>query len=110
MILGGVAPGEGAIVTRERNVAVDTWRVDADSGRWFLVETNYDHWVPPPADDDRRDPANQHMNKTDRSSFDDKTMLHVMTSFPNLNSETTYTAIMSPAKDVYYSFTQNNNK
>lgn len=22
--------------------------------RWFEVETNYDHWAPPPADDDRR--------------------------------------------------------
>ena len=24
------------------------------AGRWFLVETNYDHWVAPPARDDRR--------------------------------------------------------
>jgi hypothetical protein len=22
--------------------------------RWFEVETNYDHWAPPPADDNRR--------------------------------------------------------
>lgn len=22
--------------------------------RWFEVETNYDHWVPPPASDNRR--------------------------------------------------------
>lgn len=110
MILGGAKVGEGAVVTRERESVVDTWLVDSTVGRWFLVETNYDHWVPPPAGDDRRDPANEHMNATSPDTFSDKTMLGVLTQFPNLNSHTTYTAVMSAATGTYYSMTQNTDK
>ena len=74
----------------------------------MAVETNYDHWKPAPAHDDRRDPANKHMNATDRASFNQNTMWKVMNMFPNLNSETTYTAVMSAGLDYYHCETQNN--
>jgi N-acylethanolamine-hydrolysing acid amidase len=112
MIIGGVTSGQGAVVTRERNVAVDTWKLGSAIGSagqsWFLVETNYDHWVAAPANDDRRDPANAHMNATNRSFFTDQTMYQVLSQFPNLNSHTTYTAVTSAFTGVYYAFTQNN--
>lgn len=54
IILGGVAAGEGAVVTRDRSGPADTWLLDAAAGRWYLVETNYDHWKPVPPTDDRR--------------------------------------------------------
>ena len=97
-------------MTRERNVAVDTWTLDTTNGsdRWFLVETNYDHWTPPPSSDDRRDPAIAHMNATNRNNFTDQTMFKVLSQFPNLNSATTYTAVTSAFTGVYYSVTQNN--
>ena len=110
MIIGGVKPGEGAIVTRERQAVVDTWKLDNSTGRWFLVETNYDHWVPAPESDDRRDPANKRMNATSPAELSDKTLLNVLTQFPNLNRETTYTTIMSAGTGVYYGMTQNNDK
>lgn len=51
IIMGGQTAGEGAVVTRNRDKAADVWRLDAPS-RWFLVETNYDHWKPvPPVSD-----------------------------------------------------------
>nr|XP_006821136.1 PREDICTED: N-acylethanolamine-hydrolyzing acid amidase-like [Saccoglossus kowalevskii] len=53
-IIGGVQPGEGAVITRDRLTAKDVWRLDSKNKRWFLVETNYDHWLPPPSSDDRR--------------------------------------------------------
>lgn len=108
MIIAGAQAGEGAVVTRERNVAVDTWTIDAASGRWFLVETNYDHWVAPPASDDRRDPTNERMNALSPSNITDHNLYNVMSQFPTLNQHTTYTAVMSAANNVFYSFTQNN--
>ena len=31
--------------------------LDVSSGRWYLVETNYDHWKQPLVIDNRRDPV-----------------------------------------------------
>ena len=44
IIVGGTKSGEGAVITRDRASAKDLWRLDPDNGRWYLVETNYDHW------------------------------------------------------------------
>ena len=32
-IVGGVRPGEGAVITRDRMKAKDVWTLDADHGR-----------------------------------------------------------------------------
>ena len=31
--------------------------MDVANGSWFILETNYDHWKPPPSFDDRRTPV-----------------------------------------------------
>ena len=36
---------------------LNTWRINADDGEWFLVQTNYDHWIPMPPWDNRKAPA-----------------------------------------------------
>lgn len=104
IIMGGTN-GQGAIVTRERSSAVDTWKLDSGLGRWFLVETNDDHWEVP--DDIRRDAANGHMNATTPDKVSQQFMSGVMSAYPNLNSETTYTTIMNVDGGVYYSKTHN---
>jgi hypothetical protein len=54
-IICGTKPNEGAVLTHDRYENGDTMTLSfAD---WFLVQTNYDHWLPPPENDDRRDPA-----------------------------------------------------
>jgi N-acylethanolamine-hydrolysing acid amidase len=98
-------PGDGAVVTRDRQKAVDVWRLDPPS-RWFLVETNYDHWfrpratqkhsqprrLPVPPSDNRRGPANARMNASSAAALTpDYLYAHVMDKFPHLNSATTYT-------------------
>ena len=40
------------------------WRLDDGIGGWFLVETNYDHWGPVGAHDNRREIILQTMNAT----------------------------------------------
>lgn len=106
IIVGGAKPGEGAIVTRNRTVVADLWELDAPS-RWFLVETNYDHWLPPPSSDNRRDPANRHMNATGSAGIGSGSMFKILSEFPNLNSETTYTTIMSATTGAYFSVARN---
>jgi len=46
-------PKSGAIISRNRTVAADIWSLDPNNGRWFEVETNYDHWKNPPWFDNR---------------------------------------------------------
>ena len=102
IIVGGVGLEEGAVITRDRAAAVDIWRLNTIEGRWFLVETNYDHWEPPPADDDRRDPANKAMNGTGRANLNGSSLFTVLSTPPVLNDGTTYTLIMSAAMPDLY--------
>ncbi|KAK3605187.1 hypothetical protein CHS0354_012996 [Potamilus streckersoni] len=97
-ILAGVNPGEGAVITKERLETIDIWRLDPDQGRWFVVETNYDHWTTPPPSDDRRDPANKAMTRLGQQNINKVSLFAVMSVQPVLNNHTTYTVIMSPAQ------------
>lgn len=97
-IIAGVKPGEGTIITKGRLEPDDIWTINATSGRWFEVETNYDHWVPPPQSDDRRDPANKAMKAMGQTSISVQSLFNVMSTRPVLNNKTTYTVVFSAAK------------
>ena len=101
LIIAGVKSGQGAVITRNRINTRDLWRLDPPS-QWFLVETNYDHWLPPPPSDDRRDPAIKHMNQIGWSNISLDALFSVLTTPPVLNSRTTYTTLMSPATPNKY--------
>lgn len=102
-ILAGASKGQGAVVTRDRNAAVDTWRITDDE--WFLVETNDDHWKPPT--DDRRDAARHNMQQYNPDTMEASAMMAVMNLHPTLNSMTTYTAVMSAGNNYYRNILQN---
>lgn len=106
IIVGGARFGEGAIITRDRPHAADVWRLQMPE-RWFILETNYDHWNAPPADDDRRDPANKMMNTSSVAKVTLDHLDQVLTTFPVLNSMTTYTALMCAACKTLEAKTQN---
>jgi len=55
-ILAGTRPGQGAVITRNRQNATDVWQLNSPS-QWYVLETNYDHWEQPPWFDDRVVPA-----------------------------------------------------
>ena len=108
VIVGGMKSNEGAVITRDRVSARDVWRLDIDSGKWFLVETNYDHWKPPPDDDDRRDPAIKAMKEMSRAGLNATSLFKVMSTPPVLNSGTTFTVVMSAASpEIYNSWVRN---
>lgn len=110
-IIGGVGPREGAVITRDRVSALNVWRLDAEDGRWFLVETNYDHWTTPPPDDDRRDPAIKSIEEMGRQNFTTKGLFGVMSTPPVLNDGTIYTTIMSASQpELYTTWIRHNKK
>ena len=102
IIIAGIRSGQGAVITRDRMVTRDSWKLDPPK-QWFLVETNYDHWLPAPSGDDRRDPAIQHLNKIGRSNVSLSALFSVLSTPPVLNEGITYTTLMSAATPDKYS-------
>ena len=102
IILGGLTDNQGAVITRDREKAIDIWRLNSTNNQWFLVETNYDHWNPPPKDDDRRDPANKLMNSVGQQKLDSNSLFGVLSTPPILNQGTKYTTVMSASDPDMY--------
>jgi N-acylethanolamine-hydrolysing acid amidase len=64
---------------------------------WFVVQTNYDHWEPDPADDPRRSAGEATMAQLGRGFGTTPLGLFVAASaYPVHNPHTAYTAVMSP--------------
>lgn len=96
-IVGGARAGEGVVITRDRRGPADIWPLDPVNGGWFRVETNFDHWLPPPQMDHRREMANKAMNATGQENINMDTLYQVLTLFPVCNGITVYTTTMSAA-------------
>jgi acid ceramidase len=46
-IVGGNQSGEACVITRSRAGAVDVWDIGTGNSSWYILETNYDHWLKP---------------------------------------------------------------
>lgn len=101
-IVGGVSPKEGVVITRNRDGPADVWPLDPLSGEWFRVETNYDHWEPPPKKDDRRTPAIKALNATGQANLSLEALFQVLSVVPVYNNDTIYTTVMSAASPDKY--------
>ena len=101
-IVGGTQPAEGVVITRGRWNAVDLWWLKPGKGRWYLLETNYDHWTSPPPTDKRREVAEKAMNQTGRANINPVTLFKVLSTPPVLNKHTMHTTIMSAAQPWLY--------
>nr|H0VCJ6.3 RecName: Full=N-acylethanolamine-hydrolyzing acid amidase; AltName: Full=Acylsphingosine deacylase NAAA; Contains: RecName: Full=N-acylethanolamine-hydrolyzing acid amidase subunit alpha; Contains: RecName: Full=N-acylethanolamine-hydrolyzing acid amidase subunit beta; Flags: Precursor [Cavia porcellus] len=101
-IVGGTAPGEGVVVTRNRGGPADIWPLDPLNGAWFRVETNYDHWKPVPKSDDRRTPAIKALNATGQANLSLEALFQVLSVVPVCNKITVYTTVMSAATPDKY--------
>jgi len=112
-VIAGTQPGEGAI-TRSRDADAGVYALDVPLGRWYVLETNYDLWVPPAHGDDRRHPAARALADLGPGGVTSDSLLAVLSSRrcnrsagerPVLNSETVYTTVMQPAKSGSGAFT-----
>jgi len=102
-IMAGVA--SGAVVSRNRTLAADVWSLNPKAGRWFEVQTNYDHWEQPPWFDNRRDPAISHMKDLGPSNINPKNLFtKILGAKPTLNLQTTYSIVANPSTGYYETF------
>lgn len=100
-IVAGTEAGEGAVITRDRNQS-DVWRLGDGPSDWFLVQTNYDHWVAAPAGDDRRGLAARFLDATGRKAFGGDEMWQALSLTGNAtergvwNEATVFSLVMRP--------------
>ncbi|KAB7508024.1 Acid ceramidase [Armadillidium nasatum] len=102
LILSGIYPGQGCVITRYRNDynLLELGSSKEGQGSWFLVETNYDHWKEPPFYDDRRTPAIKCLNEGGQNNTGWELIYNVLSTKPVLNKLTTYTTLMDSKKGV----------
>ncbi|XP_012674336.1 acid ceramidase [Clupea harengus] len=103
-ILGGNQTGQGCIITRARTESLKPLELNLKQGRWYLLQTNYDHWKAPLFLDDRRTPGMKCMNQTLQPNISFKTLYDVLSTKPVLNKLTTYTTLMEVSKGKLESF------
>ncbi|KAM8757476.1 N-acylethanolamine-hydrolyzing acid amidase-like [Acanthopagrus schlegelii] len=102
-IVAGVRGGEGVVITRDRTGPADIWPLEPVSGGWYRVETNYDHWLPTPARDQRKEAAEKALNATGQDHISMETLYQVLSLYPVCNEITVYTTTMMAAKPEMYS-------
>jgi len=101
-IISGTEPGQGAVLTMDREGIYDVAKLDADNGIWYLVQTNYDRDLPDPKDDLRRVPAEKRMDSIGRANIDEgRLFMDVLALYPNNNEETIETVVYSAAKNSF---------
>lgn len=103
-ILGGNRTGQGCVITRTRTNTLDIWELDLMLGRWYVLETNYDHWDKPMFLDDRRTPAMKCMNQTTQANISLASIYNVLSTKPVLNKLTTYTSLMEVSTGTLESY------
>jgi len=101
MITSGVNPGEGAIITRDRNDGNVRRLGDAQEGNgaWYVLETNYDWWAKD--GDGRRTAGEKQMNATGQANISLPQIFNVLSTPPVLAKGTTYTTLMSASTGYY---------
>mmetsp|Transcript_34478 Transcript_34478/g.31165 ORF Transcript_34478/g.31165 Transcript_34478/m.31165 type:complete len:157 (-) Transcript_34478:291-761(-) len=96
-IISGTQHNQGAVISmgRDQVFAVDS--LDTESGRWFLVQSNYDRDLPDPTNDDRRTVAENIMEKIGRKDMtEDKLFSEVLSTYPVLNNATIVSILCPP--------------
>jgi acid ceramidase len=106
-ILGGTRPGEGVVITRSPNATDHITSINTnDPNGWYVLQTNYDWDKEPLFVDDRRTPGNKCMRTLTQANVGHQGIFQVLSSQPNLNKATVYTAVMQVNTGLVQSFIQ----
>lgn len=95
----GIAPGEGALITRSATAEHNRWLL---SERGTIVQCNMDHWSNDPAEDvmqsiERRELAHQQLEKRPKRASDEW-IWQMLSQYPILNEVTIYGTLMIPSR------------
>jgi hypothetical protein len=95
LILAGTKDDEGVVISRNRFDAAHIDRLNSTDDKWFIVQTNNDHWDS--GCYNRCAAAVQRMNDLGQDNLDNGEMRdYVFFMFPNLNYDTIYNSAMIP--------------
>jgi hypothetical protein len=96
-IIAGAGKNQGAIVTRDPYREIPVILLSAQS-TWYLVQTNYDHWLPDPKDDPRRVTGEKLLHDAGQAVATTLAgMMQVMNTYPIRNEGTVFSAALQPA-------------
>ncbi len=94
------------VITRNRDSSILPWTIKPGNGKWFLVETNYDHWLPDPLWDNRRTYAIKAVLQMGQN-FGPLDLMNALSYFPVMNNGTIMTSVMLPSQpSLMWAFTR----
>lgn len=107
-IIAGSGLNEGAVITRARDKCIDLWLLESGNSsrgnntllqKWYLLETNYDHWKEPEPYDNRRGFGIQYLNKLGQDIVATaEGMESLIAMWPIRNNYTSSSALMIPGE------------
>jgi acid ceramidase len=110
-IVSGAKPGQGAVVSREKNETLNLRTLSealADNS-FYVLETNYANYPnengtipPPPFFDQRRTAAEQCLNATSQADVSFPSLFAVLDTKPVRNRLTVYSILMSAQQDNHW--------
>ena len=92
-------PESGTVITRNRRYVSDIRNIDEEN--WFIVQSNYDHWLPQPVDDDRYNPVVKRIEDIGQENIDEEVLYHLMTLEPTFRTTTLLTVVSSPSSGYW---------
>lgn len=95
-IVSGVEHNQGHLITRSHNDSLQPVMLNLEEDRWYLLQTNYDHWNNPPFFDNRRIPGQKCMNESSAEAIDKAHLFNVLSTDPVLNQLTVFSSLMNP--------------
>ncbi|CAD8149988.1 unnamed protein product [Paramecium pentaurelia] len=109
-IIGGTGKDQGVIISRDPFETYPTISLSSlpqgQNGYKYLVQTNYDHWLPDPEDDQRRTIAENLLAKMQNNLLNEFGVYAVMDTYPIHNEGTFYTVIMNAKYNRLIAFGQ----
>jgi hypothetical protein len=106
---------EGCVLARDWNeTAHGPWCIPDGPKPWYVLETNYDHWLPAPGNDNRRATAEGALAAVTQSGMGATGMYSVMTTAEGvngsrgvLNTYTRYSVVMQPSTGHFGAWNMN---
>lgn len=89
----------GTVITRNRRYVSDVRNIDEEN--WFIVQSNYDHWLPQPVDDDRYNPVIKRIENIGQDGIDEDVLYHLMILEPTFRTSTLLTVVASPTSGYW---------
>jgi len=106
--VAGTKAGEGTIMSRSASDSYGFWTLGDElaKGKNYMVQTNWDHWLPDPFFDKRRVPCEKCMYDLPASALDFQQLFEVLSAKPTRNKMTCHSTLFSAREGALESYQQ----